>query len=298
MKKQILSTLTWLALCLSLLPGTAWAAPRDIHLASGNSITQLDPAPTTPTDDPFPTLQSFVYFMYYGDAVPLVGNALTGATGDEASFAWDTKQNGHYGTITLNADGTYSYRLDNDNYTVETLQFGQTLTEEFTYTYTDSNGGAADGSINIYLPGTGRKVSNPQLVVRPDAYTSISSGSTQPATGNVFDGLRDLYPDFQGNASNDHNFAWDADQEATFGTITLESNGDYSYTLNNDHPHVKALPYINALGPGQNLTEEFEFKFTKTGEIITDEPSEVGDVISGWLIVTIGAGGESAGDEP
>ena len=287
MRKRIGSLLLALVLAANL---SAWA--------SADSITQLDPAPTTPTDDPFPTLQSFVHFMYYGDHVPVVGNALTGATGDGADFFWDANQNGQYGTITLNADGTYSYRLDNDNYTVAALQFGQTLTEEFTYTYTDSKGGAADGLINIYLPGTGRKVSNPQLVVRPDAYTSLSADSTQPAKGNVFDQLRELYEDFEADGDSDPNFAWDADQEATFGTITLESDGDYSYTLNNDHPHVKALPYVNALRPVQNLTEEFEFKFTKTKEVITDEPSEVGDVISGWLIVTIGAGGESAGSEP
>ena len=287
MRKRIGSLLLALVLAANL---SAWA--------TADSITQLDPAPTTPTDDPFPTLQSFVHFMYYGDHVPVVGNALTGATGDGADFFWDANQNGQYGTITLNADGTYSYRLDNDNYTVAALQFGQTLTEEFTYTYTDSKGGAADGLINIYLPGTGRKVSNPQLVVRPDAYTSLSADSTQPAKGNVFDQLRELYEDFEADGDSDPNFAWDADQEATFGTITLESDGDYSYTLNNDHPHVKALPYVNALRPGQSLTEEFEFKFTKTKEVITDEPSEVGDVISGWLIVTIGAGGESAGSEP
>lgn len=197
MKKRMLSILTCLALCLSLLPATVWAAPRDIHLASGNNITQLDPVPTTPTDDPFPTLQSFVYFMYYGDAVPLVGSALTCATGDEARFTWDANQRGQCGTITLNADGTYSYRLDNDSNTLQTLQFGQTITEEFTYTYTDSNGGAADGSIAIYLPGSGRKDTEPKfLVIYPIVGAYLNADSTAPATGNVFDDLQDLYPGF------------------------------------------------------------------------------------------------------
>ena len=116
MKRRVLSICLTLALCLSLLPAAVLAAPGDGHPASGDSTTQLDPAPTTPADDPIITIQDFVHFMSYGDAVPTVGNALTDAAGGAgASFAWNANQNGHFGTITMNADGTYSYRPDNDN---------------------------------------------------------------------------------------------------------------------------------------------------------------------------------------
>ena len=166
MRKRIGSLLLAPVLAANL---SAWA--------TADSITQLDPAPTTPIDDPFPTVQSSIAFMYHGVRRSHVGDALTGAT-------------------------------------------------------------AGDGA----------------------------------------------------------RFAWDANQEAVFGTISLESNGDFSYVVNNDHPYVKSLPYANGLVYGQSLTEEFEFKFTRTEDTITEEPSNVGDVISGWLVVTIGPGGGSTDD--
>ena len=105
--------------------------------------------------DDVPTIGSFSHEMSEGDAVPVVGNALTGAVAgaDGANFAWDANQNGHFGTITLNADGTYSYRLDNDNATVKELTDGETLTEEFTYTYTDADGDIAEGKVTITING-------------------------------------------------------------------------------------------------------------------------------------------------
>jgi VCBS repeat-containing protein len=45
---------------------------------------------------------------------------------------------GAYGTITLNANGSYSYVVDNTNATVQKLNVGQTLTETFSYTAKDS----------------------------------------------------------------------------------------------------------------------------------------------------------------
>ena len=105
--------------------------------------------------DDVPTIESFSHEMSEGDAIPAVGNALAGAVAgaDGANFAWDANQNGHFGTITLNADGTYSYRLDNDNATVKELTDGETLTEEFTYTYTDADGDIAEGKVTITING-------------------------------------------------------------------------------------------------------------------------------------------------
>lgn len=105
--------------------------------------------------DDVPTIESFSHEMSEGDAIPAVGNALAGAVAgaDGAKFAWDANQHGHFGTITLNADGTYSYRLDNDNATVKELTDGETLTEEFTYTYTDADGDIAEGKVTITING-------------------------------------------------------------------------------------------------------------------------------------------------
>ncbi|WP_439899045.1 VCBS domain-containing protein, partial [Pseudomonas putida] len=38
-----------------------------------------------------------------------------------------------FGSLTINADGSYRYVVDNSNATVQALSPGQTLVEQFTY---------------------------------------------------------------------------------------------------------------------------------------------------------------------
>ena len=115
------------------------------------------------TDD-VPSIKSFTHEIEEGENAPIVGSALSGAVAgaDGANFAWDASQNGNFGTITLNADGSYSYRLDPDNAKVKALTEGDTLTENFTYTYTDADGDMAKGSVTITINGV-----NNGIVVEP-----------------------------------------------------------------------------------------------------------------------------------
>ncbi|WP_300717522.1 VCBS domain-containing protein [uncultured Desulfovibrio sp.] len=107
------------------------------------------------TDD-VPTIKSFEHELTEGgEVIPVFGNALTDAVAgaDGADFAWDANLSGQYGNITLNPDGTYIYTLDNDNEAVKALSDGETLTEEFTYTYTDADGDVAEGKVTITING-------------------------------------------------------------------------------------------------------------------------------------------------
>lgn len=121
--------------------------------------------------DDGPTIRSFTHGVTEGDATPITGNALADAVAgaDGANFAWDANQSSQYGEITLNADGTYSYRLDNDNAAVKKLSDGETLTEEFTYTYTDADGDIAEGKVTITINGK-----NNGIIIEP----------TDPAAGS------------------------------------------------------------------------------------------------------------------
>ena len=61
---------------------------------------------------------------------------------------------GEYGDIVLNNDGTYTYAVDNSNAAVDALDDGEQLTETFTYTVTDSEGGTSQANLTITINGT------------------------------------------------------------------------------------------------------------------------------------------------
>jgi len=123
-----------------------------------------------------------------------------------------------YGTLTLNADGSYSYALNNANTAVQSLSAGQTLTEIFSYTITDGDGdtsattltitinGANDGvTINgLAVPGGEEIVNEDDLadgsspdaaaltqagsftIAAPDGLNNVTIGTAQVMTNGVF----------------------------------------------------------------------------------------------------------------
>jgi VCBS repeat-containing protein len=96
---------------------------------------------------------------------------------------------GSYGSLTLNADGGYTYAPDNDNAAVQALAAGETLLERFTYTVADGGGltdtavltvtinGANDAptataSVMPSLPGTAAFIEGTAVIIAPDAVLS------------------------------------------------------------------------------------------------------------------------------
>ncbi len=72
-----------------------------------------------------------------GDTKTVIGVA-AGALAS-ASGSVGTGVHGQYGSIVINANGTYVYSLDNNNATVEALNASSpVLTDTFTYTITDA----------------------------------------------------------------------------------------------------------------------------------------------------------------
>ncbi|NLM17080.1 MAG: hypothetical protein GX221_05115, partial [Candidatus Riflebacteria bacterium] len=66
----------------------------------------------------------------------------------------DAPVQGTYGKLTMNADGSYSYALDNTNSVINALQNGQSKTDTFTYTITDSDGDTSSNTLTITINGT------------------------------------------------------------------------------------------------------------------------------------------------
>jgi T1SS-143 domain-containing protein len=95
------------------------------------------------------------------------GNVITDAEGDGGkdtagadgvSIAWSgasgSTVNGTYGTLTVGANGSYSYSLNNNNTAVQGLSANEHLTETFTYTITDSDGDSSTATLTITINGT------------------------------------------------------------------------------------------------------------------------------------------------
>ncbi len=60
---------------------------------------------------------------------------------------------GTYGSIVINADGSYSYTVNNNNAAVQALRTSSdTLQEVFTYTMEDTAGLASDGYSDDHYP--------------------------------------------------------------------------------------------------------------------------------------------------
>ena len=139
--------------------------------------------------DDEPTAHNDANSITEGDSEDVVcsGNVLTGAVtkgegtptdhdvigadghmNDESKVSWKTTDleslgentyKTEYGTIKLNADGTYEYTLDGENDAVRVLENEHTtLTETFTYTITDADGDTKPATLTITIKGKNHDV--------------------------------------------------------------------------------------------------------------------------------------------
>ncbi|OSQ36936.1 beta strand repeat-containing protein, partial [Thalassospira mesophila] len=164
---------------------------------------------------------------------------------------------GTYGTITINADGSYSYQLDTTNSAVvQQLPGDADLTESFTYQITDNDGQTDSATVHIKIVGDNLP---PEAT---DNSNAVKVGTTETATGNVI-------TDNNGNGV-DRN-AENTSQTlsvvgingatgnigtsiaGTYGTIRVNADGTYSYVLNTSNSAVRNLPV------GQTLIETFTY---------------------------------------
>ena len=60
---------------------------------------------------------------------------------------------GLYGTLVLNADGSYTYTVDNANATVDALNVGETIDDVFSYTIKDGDGDTSIANLTITING-------------------------------------------------------------------------------------------------------------------------------------------------
>lgn len=178
---------------------------------------------------------------------------------------------GLYGTLTLDANGNYSYVVDNDNPLVQSLRTNaEILREVFTYQIRDLAGATSSASLTVVIRGA-----NDNPVAVDDTAVAVEAGGTFNGTpgvnptGNVLSNDRDV-------DANDSKTVTDirtgteaaggtftslgSAQSLTglYGTLTLNANGSYSYVINND------LAAVQALKAGDSLVETFTYRMRDT----------------------------------
>ncbi|NQZ66907.1 MAG: DUF4347 domain-containing protein, partial [Lentisphaeria bacterium] len=141
---------------------------------------------------------------------------------------------GNYGNLTVNIDGSYSYILDNTNTTVNALGTATTLTETFTYTITD--GAFSDTTVlKIYINGAN---DSPAPVNDTSSITELVDST---ATNTVLQNSALAFTDPESDTPLTVIAGDIGDHTGSFGTLTLNANGSYSYNLDDANATVNAL---------------------------------------------------------
>jgi VCBS repeat-containing protein len=102
--------------------------------------------------------------------------------------------NGTYGSITIDANGSYIYTIDDTNAAVQALRInGQTLDDVFTYTVTDAGGLTSTTQLTVTIRGRNDNpvgVNDTNTAVEAGGVTNGTAG-TNP-TGNVLSNDTDV----------------------------------------------------------------------------------------------------------
>lgn len=126
-------------------------------------------------------------------AGPEAGAGLVGSVGGALA--------GTYGALTLNADGSYTYVLNNASPAVQNLNAGQVVNDVFTYTVSDGHGGTDTATLSIQVTGA------QDLTAGPPSLTPVAVG-----------GLNGSYYGYNETATTDPSARTHADDgTATFG---------------------------------------------------------------------------------
>ena len=163
------------------------------------------------------------------------------------------------GTLVLNSDGSYTYTLDSA--AAQSLAEGQQVVYQFPYTITDGQGGTASSVITITIIGT-----NDAPVAVADVNAVTEDTPPNPVIGNV------LVNDTDVDAGTVLTVADPGTYNGTYGTLVLNADGSYTYTLDNSRPAVQAL------ANGLQVTDVFAY--TASDGMVT-APSNLTVTITG-----------------
>ncbi len=176
------------------------------------------------------------------DTSSVSGNVLTNDTdadGDMLSVVMPGTFAGTYGTLTVNNDGSYSYSLNTAG--VQRLAQGASVTDNFGYQASDGQAFSNSAALVITIAGVN------DLPAANNDSASLTE-DTASVLGNV------LTNDTDADAGTTLAVASPGIFPGTFGTLTLNGNGGYSYALN--------TAGVQSLAQGASVTDSFSYQAT------------------------------------
>ncbi|WIW01416.1 retention module-containing protein [Achromobacter ruhlandii] len=188
----------------------------------------------------------------------------------EAVFRPQTDFVGKYGTFSIDANGNWTFKLDNDAKAVQQLGAKEHLTETFTVTTADGT----TGKVTITINGT-----NDAPTISGVATGAVKEDGTTTASGQLTQTDVDV--------NDKHTWSVNNDGKGQYGTFTVDQNGKWTYVLDNDSAKVQALTEGQKVtdtitvtvddGNGGTATKTITVDITGTNDAAVITPSKPGD---------------------
>lgn len=211
-----------------------------------------------------------------------VVSARASSSGSSTAVGTNTEIIGLYGTLTLSANGTYTYLVDNSNATVQALRDSSTTLND-TFIYTIENGLTGGGiqlrdsatfTVTINGANDAPGATDTSATATEAGGVSNSDGGYNPS-GNVLYTATDVddarselrvtavrLGSIEGTGTTGVVGSALAGQ---YGSLTLAADGTWTYTVDNSNSTIQAL------NPGETLIERFNYAVTdRSGTGLSD----------------------------
>jgi len=235
--------------------------------SAGAEVMQTITVTVTGTNDT-PAISGAQTGEVQEDAALTASGALTAVDpdiGDTATWSVVGSDDGHYGALTLDSDGAWSYALNND--VAQSLKAGETAQEIFTVKVTDAAGASDIQTVTIIVTGT-----NDAPVISGVATGSVAEDGALTAGGSL-----DVFDADSGDTASWSIVGGDA---GSYGSLTIDENGRWSYALDNGK--------AQGLKAGETVEETFTVRVTDASGASAEQTITV--TVSGTNDVPVIAG--------
>jgi VCBS repeat-containing protein len=213
-----------------------------------------------------------------------------------------------YGTLVINADGSYTYTLNNASPLVQALAQGEVYNDVFTYTVADQFGATSETTLTVAVTGT-----NDGPVANDDANAigedGASVGGNVLANDTDIDHFAQLQVVSVAAADGGGQFGallatpvFDPDEsvgaeiQGVYGTLVLNADGTYTYTLNPFSGALQSLAageqaqdlftYTASDGLGGTATATLAITITGANDAPTANPDTIQTVENAGIVAT------------